>query len=78
MILTSEGLGLGWLPDYPDFRDHTPHKGVAPTGETRDVPALLAQMKVAEPLAAVPASVDLRAGFSALFHASSRCRPAGC
>ena len=23
-MLTKEGYGMGWLPDYPDFRDYTP------------------------------------------------------
>lgn len=28
---TIEGLGLGWLPDYPDFRDYTPdHEAMKP------------------------------------------------
>ena len=35
MNSTKEGFGLGWLPDYPDFRDHTPKRGDAPVGEDR-------------------------------------------
>lgn len=64
MNTTSDGFGLGWLPDYPDFRDHTPSKGVAPAGEKRDVPTLLKELKVGEPIAKLPAAFDLRAGFS--------------
>jgi len=46
--------GLGWLPDYPDFRDYTPeHKTIQP---------LLKQMKVGKAVkASLPPSVDLRA-----------------
>jgi hypothetical protein len=40
MNQTNDGLGLGWLPDYPDFRDRTAaNKGtVAP--DQPDVPTL--------------------------------------
>jgi C1A family cysteine protease len=64
MGTTVEGVGLGWLPDHPDFRDHHVSHGKAPTGEKRDVPALLSELGVAEPLASLPAQVDLRPGFS--------------
>jgi len=52
--------GLGWLPDWPDFRDYTP--------DTPDVQALLQPLGVAkahvkEP-AKLPAHVDLRGYFS--------------
>lgn len=31
MSNTVDGIGLGWLPDYPDFRDYTPeHEEVGP------------------------------------------------
>ena len=46
-------LGLGWLPDYPDFRDYT-------TGEDR-INAMLATVGVEKPLkVGLPVSVDLR------------------
>jgi C1A family cysteine protease len=64
MNQTSEGLGLGWLPDYPDFRDFTPEKGSPPAGEDRNVPQLLAQLDCAAPAAQLPGTVDLREGFS--------------
>ncbi|MFH1124011.1 MAG: hypothetical protein V1758_10180 [Pseudomonadota bacterium] len=37
-MLSAKGrYGMGWLPDYPDFRDYTEgneevHKVIAPTG----------------------------------------------
>jgi len=37
-MLSAKGTcGMGWLPDYPDFRDYTEeheevHKVIAPTG----------------------------------------------
>ena len=46
-------LGMGWLPDYPDFRDYTAeHESIAP---------MLQKANVAEPLKAPPPAVDLRA-----------------
>jgi len=46
--------GLGWLPDYPDFRDYTSESG--------EVQPLLKQMKVGKAVkASLPPSVDLRA-----------------
>ena len=54
MAETFVGCGMGWLPDYPDFRDYTPeHKTIQP---------LLKQMKVGKAVkASLPPSVDLRA-----------------
>jgi len=46
-------LGLGWLPDYPDFRDYTAEKGV--------VKAMLSKIGTDKPLKGIlPVSVDLR------------------
>ncbi len=45
-------FGLGWLPDYPDFRDYTSEHG--------DVKSMLRKIGVDKPLT-LPASVDLRA-----------------
>ena len=63
---TPEGRGMGWLPDYPDFRDYTPDYGQAPPHEERAVPALLQQVGVGEaaPTVKLSRSVDLRSGFS--------------
>lgn len=44
--------GLGWLPDFPDFRDYTP--------EHEDVAPLLAATKVSKE-ESLPSSTDLRA-----------------
>ena len=54
MAETFVGCGMGWLPDYPDFRDYTSeHKTVQP---------LLKQMKVGKAAkGTLPPSVDLRA-----------------
>jgi C1A family cysteine protease len=57
--------GLGWIPDYPDFRDYTP--------ETQQVAELLAQSEKTKMLGtpqakelapAVPGTIDLRSWFS--------------
>ena len=47
------GVGMGWLPDYPDFRDYTPeHEVILP---------LLKKAKADQPSKAkLPASADLR------------------
>jgi C1A family cysteine protease len=47
-------VGMGWLPDYPDFRDYTAEKD--------SVLTMLRTVGVSTPLkAGLPASVDLRA-----------------
>jgi C1A family cysteine protease len=69
MNQTNEGLGLGWLPDYPDFRDFTPQKKTTPpAGEERDVPTLLAQLDCEQPASKLPATMDLRVGFPPIEH----------
>lgn len=61
-----EKLGMGWLPDYPDFRDHTVEQNeVAPRlkllGQD-SVKAMLTKVGVAKSAkVSLPASVDLRA-----------------
>ncbi len=51
MAEVKEKHGMGWLPDYPDFRDYTPeHKIIAP---------ILKITKVTEP-AKIPGSIDLK------------------
>lgn len=51
------GHGMGWLPDFPDFRDHTlQHK---------QVQAVMGRSKVVKAVkAGLPASVDLRGACS--------------
>jgi len=58
--------GMGWLREYPDFRDYTVnHDEIAPRlkalGQTLSVRAMLAKVGVAEaPKVALAGSVDLR------------------
>lgn len=59
-------LGMGWLPDYPDFRDYAiEKKEVAPRfkrlGQKESVKAMLTKVGVAEPTKiSIPGSVDLK------------------
>jgi len=61
-------LGMGWLPDYPDFRDYTVEKDeISPRlkqfGQKDSVRTMLFKVGVAEPVAVetLPSSKDLRA-----------------
>jgi C1A family cysteine protease len=62
----SDRPAMGWLPDYPDFRDHTPDLNEVPQklrdlGEKDSVRAMLRKVGVAEPSkVTAPAAVDLR------------------
>lgn len=65
MVEIVEKLGMGWLPDYPDFRDYTVEiDEVAPKyrvlGQKDSVRAMLEKAGIAEPIEALPGSVDLR------------------
>lgn len=52
MSKATNRYGMGWLPDYPDFRDYNPgHEKIKP---------LLKKANAAAPLKSLPASVDLR------------------
>jgi C1A family cysteine protease len=59
-------FGMGWLPDYPDYRDYTVQQDeVAPTpkrlGQKQSVKAMLTKMKVVDPTkVSIPPSIDLR------------------
>lgn len=46
-------MGMGWLPDLPDFRDYSPeHEKIKP---------MLEEIRLAEPeKVSLPPSVDLR------------------
>jgi len=62
---------MGWIPDYPDFRDYTPsteevRSTLAPPEERRSVKAMLTKVGVASPPRALPATVDLRRWCSAI------------
>lgn len=64
-----EHRGMGWLPDYPDFRDYTiDHdeltQGLQNLGQKDSVKAMLSKVSITKRAKAVPASVDLRAWFS--------------
>ncbi len=62
-----ERLGMGWLPDYPDFRDYSVEQDeVAPQlkllGQKDSLKTMLKKVGVSEPAkATLPPSVDLRA-----------------
>jgi len=53
MAEMNEKLGMGWLPDLPDYRDYSPeHEKIKP---------MLQEMRLAEPeKVSLPPSVDLR------------------
>jgi len=59
-------FGMGWLPDYPDFRDYTAERDKVSTrlkrlGQTNSVKSMLKKVGVLKPSkAALPTSVDLR------------------
>jgi C1A family cysteine protease len=61
-----EVSGLGWLPDYPDFRDYTADQNQISTslrkaGQKDSIKAMLAKSGVAKPAKLnLPATVDLR------------------
>jgi len=67
MNKTPAGHGLGWLPDRPDVRDHTPIARKESASESEDeVQSDLQRVGVrelADP-AALPTQADLRSGFS--------------
>ena len=49
----SERFSMGWLPDYPDFRDYT--------GEHEEIKPMVKTLKITEPLkVSLPTSKDLR------------------
>ncbi len=68
MAETIEKLGMGWLPDYPDFRDYSiDYDEVAPKlkllGQKDSVKAMLTKVGVAElkKKVSLPVTVDLKA-----------------
>jgi len=56
---------MGWLPDYPDFRDYTE--------EHDEISKILAPARVLKTKPAVPASADLRAWCSPVENQGSLC-----
>jgi C1A family cysteine protease len=64
-----EHRGMGWLPDYPDFRDQTIEhdeltQSLQNLGQKDSVKTMLSKVGIAKRAKAVPASVDLRTWFS--------------
>jgi C1A family cysteine protease len=64
-----EKRGMGWLPDYPDFRDHTIDHDELPQrlkelGQKDSVKTMLSKVGLAKKGKALPASADLKAWFS--------------
>lgn len=59
-------LGMGWLPDYPDFRDYTVEREevslrLKRLAQKEPVKDMLKKLGVAQPAkASIPTSVDLR------------------
>ncbi len=66
----SSKFGMGWLPDYPDFRDLTVNNDVVPeklkqAGQTESVKEMLVKVGVDKPVKVkLPQKVDLREWFS--------------
>ncbi|EAT59312.1 C1 family peptidase [Chlorobium ferrooxidans] len=67
MVQSAEnrGPGMGWLPDYPDFRDYTAEHNKVSTdlkqlGQKNSVKSMLSQVGVAKPAPALASSSDLR------------------
>lgn len=62
---TGVQYGMGWLPDYPDFRDYTLETETArvprgAAGPVESVKSMLAGTGVTAPVKALPAATDLR------------------
>ena len=61
-----EQFGLGWLPDYPDFRDYTPEFDAVPprlkaVGQGDSIKTMLTTVGVVgRPRLSLPTTVDLR------------------
>lgn len=72
MNLPNEKMGMGWLPDYPDFRDNTiEHDKVTPKlkelGQKDSIKAMLAKLDINKRIkAGLPPNVDLKAWFSSI------------
>ena len=67
-IAPGERRGLGWIPDYPDFRDfHTETASVRPRQEARNatepIRSMLERAKVAELAPRLGSNIDLSADF---------------
>jgi C1A family cysteine protease len=59
-------MAMGWLPDYPDFRDYTIEQDrvnakLQSLGQKDSVKAMLRKVRAAQPAQALPPTMDLRA-----------------
>ena len=70
-IIVVENLGMGWLRDFPDYRDFTPEQDTVPRrlkilGQKDSVKTMLKKAGVTgkAAAAALPASMDLRPWYS--------------
>lgn len=66
MAEMNEQRGMGWLPDYPDFRDHTVELDelsprLKALGQRDSVKVMLKKVGAAASPKALPTSIDLRA-----------------
>jgi len=65
MSETIQKLGMGWLPDYPDFRDYTVEHDKIALGQKDSVKGMLAKVGVFKPAKkSLPKSINLREWFS--------------
>jgi C1A family cysteine protease len=66
----ADKVGMGWLPDYPDFRDHTTEHEEIPArlkvlGQKDSIKVMLTKVGAAKiARASLPVSVDLKSWFS--------------
>jgi len=65
VVQTIDGHGLGWLPDYPDFRDFSIHRDVVTPkltrfGQSKSIRKMLLTAGVTDTPPVIPTSVDLR------------------
>jgi len=77
MCEIKEKLGMGWLPDYPDFRDFSMEHDELPTRlqkvkEEDSIKSMITKIGVAQPeKLSLPSSVDLRAWCSPIHNQGS-------
>lgn len=69
MSKTTMKYGMGWLPDYPDFRDHTMNDDIVSTrrkalGQKDSIKAMLKKTGLAKITKSAPPRADLREWFS--------------
>ena len=65
MVDTKENQGMGWLPDYPDFRDYTIERedlsgDLSRRGEKEPVRSMVSKVGLGAETIRAPAAIDLR------------------